>query len=281
MTNRLEWNKNFFATEIAKKERDFEIIDDIVAKEQHDLIKDAIDSSDGLLTNEEIDPTDYNRIMKNEPQAPQLDPNILNIMREVVNHMSDQVNSQVDEMLPLEEIPQIKYEPKPDIKPNLQDLLTQPEPEEYIEEFKDFKEEIKEEINEIIKEEPINADLLETVMPEILSEGEFDDTEFVSSYISEFRSDQNKLDLDVRARTTHGLVPTVIKLESEDPAGILADPNVTTILPPIEQKPYEGMVPLADFLSPVAMAITPDDRADEEDYKLWTPGDIFVSPNTC
>ena len=219
--------------------------------------------------------------MKNKPQAPQLDPNILNIMREVVNHMSDQVNSQVDEMLPLEEIPQIKYEPKPDIKPNLQDLLTQPEPEEYIEEFKDFKEEIKEEINEIIKEEPINADLLETVMPEILSEGEFDDTEFVSSYISEFRSDQNKLDLDVRARTTHGLVPTEIKLESEDPAGILADPNVTTILPSIEQKPYEGMVPLADFLSPVAMAITPDDRADEEDYKLWTPGDIFVSPNIC
>ena len=252
--DRLEWNKNFLETEIAKRERDFKIIDDIDAKEQHDLIKDAIDPSDGLLTNKEIDPTYYNRTIKNESQAPQLDPNILNIMREVVNHMSDQVNSQVDEMPPLEEVPQIKYEPdpEPDIKPNLQDLLTQPEPEEYIQEFNDFKEEVKEEISEIIKEEPIDVDTLETAMPEIFSEGEFTDTEFVSSYIPEFRSDQNRIDLDVRARTTHALVPTEIKIESEDPADILADPNVTTILPPIEQKPSEDMVPLADLLSPVA-----------------------------
>ena len=63
--DRLEWNRNFLATELAKKERDFEIIDDIEAKEQHDLIKNAIDPSDGLLTNEEIDPTDYNRTIKN------------------------------------------------------------------------------------------------------------------------------------------------------------------------------------------------------------------------
>ena len=150
--DRLEWNKNFLETEIAKREHDFKMIDNIDAKEQHDLIKDVIDPSDGLLTNKEIDPTYYNRTIKNESQAPQLDPNILNIMREVVNHMSDQVNSQVDEMPPLEEVPQIKYEPdpEPDIKPNLQDLLTQPEPEEYIQEFNDFKEEVKEEISEII-----------------------------------------------------------------------------------------------------------------------------------
>ena len=94
--DRLKWNRNFLATELAKKERDFEIIDDIEAKEQHDLIKNAIDPSDGLLTNEEIDPRDYNRTIKNEPEAPQLDPNVLNIMREVVNHMSGQVNSEVD-----------------------------------------------------------------------------------------------------------------------------------------------------------------------------------------
>ena len=272
--DRLEWNRNFLATELAKKERDFEILDDVEAKEQHDLIKDAIDPSDGLLTNKEIDPTDYNRTIKNEPETAQLDPHILNIMKEVVNQMSDQVNSQVDEIPPLEEVPQIKYEPdpEPNIKPTLQDILTQPEPEEYIQEFENFKEEIE----EIIEREPI--DPLETAMPETFSEGEFDDTEFVSEYIPEFRSDQNRIDLDVRARTTHALVPTELEFESEDPADILADPNVTTILPAIEEKPYEGMVPLTDFLSPVAMAITPDDSEDEEDYKVWTPAKILAEP---
>ena len=229
--DRLEWNRNFLATEIAKKERDFEIIDDKEAKEQHDLIKNAIDPSEGVLTNEEIDPTDYNRTIKNEPEVVQLDPHILNIMREVVNRMFDQVNSQVDEMPPLEEVPQTKYEedPEPDLNPTLQDLLTQPEPEEYIQEFNNFKEEVKEEISEII-------DPLESSMPETFSEDKFDDTEFVSEYIPEFRSDQNRLDLDVRARATHELVPTELEFESEDPADILADPNVTTILPSIEEK---------------------------------------------
>ena len=274
--NRLEWNRNFLATELAKKERGFEVIDDIEAKEQYDLIKDVIDPSDGLLTNEEIDPTDYNRTIKNEPLAPQLDPNILNSMREVVNHMSDQVNSQADEMPALEDVPEIKYEPEEDIKPNLQDLLTNSEPEEIIEDFIDFKDEIKEEMAEVINE---NVDPLETAMPEIFQKGEFDDTEFVSDYIPEFRSDQNRLDLDVRARTTHALVPTEIKIESEDLADILADPNVTTILPPIEQKPYKSMVPLNDFLTPIAMAITPDAcEDDEEDYKIWTPDDILAAP---
>ena len=39
-----------------------------------------------------------------------------------------------------------------------------------------------------------------------------------------------------------------------------------------------GMVPLADFLSPVAMAITPDNSKDEEDYKVWTPAEILAAP---
>ena len=41
------------------------------------------------------------------------------------------------------------------------------------------------------------------------------------------------------------------------------------------------MVPLSDFLAPVAMAITPnacEDEIDEEDYKIWTPGDILAAP---
>ena len=156
-------------------------------------------------------------------------------------------------------------------KPTLQDILTQPEPEEYIQEFNDFKEEVKEEISEII-------DPLESSMPEIFSESKFDDTEFVSEYIPEFRSVQNRLDLDVRAKTMHAIVPTEFEFESKDPADVLADPNVTTILPPIEEQPYEGMVPLADFLSPVAMAITQDNSEDEEEYKVWAPAEILAAP---
>ena len=76
--------------------------------------------------------------------------------------------------------------------------------------------------------------------------------------IPELRSDQNKIDLDVRARVTNALVPTEIKIESDDPSDISADPNVTTILPPIAQEPYNDMRPLSDMIAPVAMAITPE-----------------------
>ena len=81
--DRKEWNKNFLATEIAWRERDLEIINDIKAKNQVDLIRSALDPSDGLMTNEEVDQTDYNRTEHNEPNAPQLDNNVLNGMREV------------------------------------------------------------------------------------------------------------------------------------------------------------------------------------------------------
>ena len=71
--DRLEWNRNFLATEIATRQRDLEIIDDIEAKNQVDLISSAIDPSDGLVTSEEVDQTDYNRTEHNEPLGSQLD----------------------------------------------------------------------------------------------------------------------------------------------------------------------------------------------------------------
>ena len=89
--------------------------------------------------------------------------------------------------------------------------------------------------------------------PEIFEDGEFDDTELVQQYIPEVTSNQNRIDLDVRARTTHALVPTNRKIEhDDDPADILADPNVTTTLPPIEPK----IEPKIEF-SPTVAAITP------------------------
>ena len=183
--------------------------------------------------NEEVDQTDYNRTEHNEPLAPQLDSNVLNVIREVVNRMSDQINAPSDEMPALEDIPENKYAPPEVVRPNLQDILTKPEPEDFVSEMQNLRDEVKQGPFDVKHE----ADPLENIMPEIFTDEHFDDTDFVSKTIPEFRSDQNKLDLDVRARVTNALVLTEIKIESDDPADILADPNVTTILPPIAQEP--------------------------------------------
>ena len=47
-------NKNYIATELVKKERDIQIIDDITKKDQKDLIRSITDPADGILTNENI-----------------------------------------------------------------------------------------------------------------------------------------------------------------------------------------------------------------------------------
>ena len=46
------------------------------------------------------------------------------------------------------------------------------------------------------------------------------------------------------ARVTYVLVPTDVKIDSDDPADILADPNVTTIIPPIVQESYDDVRPI-------------------------------------
>ena len=279
--DRKEWNKQFLEGELAKNERDFEIIEDIEAKNKVDLIKDAIDPGDGIFTNEETGHLDYTRTERNEPAAPQLDPSVLKGIGIFLQGMSQAVSEQTSDGLPeLRYIPDVKYEEPEEIKPNLQDILTQPEPEDFIEDIKNIKEEVKTEL-----EDDENNDPLMQKMPEIFEDGEFDDTEFIQQYIPEFRSDQNRLDLDVRARTTHALVPTEIKVEDDDPAEILANPNVTTILPPISDGRI--YVPLLDFdeikpeitpaikeefvipppinIAPTAMAITPDQSENDSD----------------
>ena len=55
--------------------------------------------------------------------------------------------------------------------------------------------------------------------------------------------DEEEPDIDFTARTTNVLVPTDVKIETDDPADILADPNVTTIIPPIVQEPYADIKP--------------------------------------
>ena len=75
--DRREWNKQLLEGELAKNERDIEIIEDIEAKKKVDLIKDAIDLGDGIFTNEKTGHLDYTRTKRNEPAAPQLDPSVL------------------------------------------------------------------------------------------------------------------------------------------------------------------------------------------------------------
>ena len=187
--DRLEWNKNFLKTELASRERDPEIIDDIEATNQVDLLRSTIDPSDGLVTNEEVNQTDYNRTEHNKPLGSQLDPNVLKVMKEIVKNMSEQVNSIYDDMPVLEDELETKYTPPEFARPNLQDILTGDITED----------EMKQEIEELRQE---TGDILEDIMPEIFTDEPFDDTNFVRENIPELRSDQNRLDLDVRANVT-------------------------------------------------------------------------------
>ena len=273
-------NKQFLEGELAKNERDFETIEDIEAKNKVDLIKDTIDPGEGIFTNEETGHLDYTRTERNEPAAPQLDPSVLKGIGIFLQKTSQTVSEQTS--LPeLKWHPEVQYEEPEEVKPNLQDILIQPEPDDdFVENVKNIKKEVMSEIEEIfVKSEPEdysddeNNDPLMQEMPEIFEDGKFDDTEFVQLYIPEFRSDQNRIDLDVRARTTHALVPTEIKIEDDNPAEIFANPNVTTILPPItDGRIY---VPLPDF-DEIKFEIKPEIKEEEEDFEI--PAPINIAP---
>ena len=94
------WNENFLKTELAKRERDLQIIDDINAKCRADLIRKAIDSSDSQLTNEQINQTDFNRTDNNEPLAPPLTSGSLDVLDKFVNKLSDEVNADIPDRYP-------------------------------------------------------------------------------------------------------------------------------------------------------------------------------------
>ena len=70
--DKISENKNYITTELVKKERDIQIIDDITKKDQKDLIRSITDPADGILTNENMAPSDWTRSDNNEPVQPQL-----------------------------------------------------------------------------------------------------------------------------------------------------------------------------------------------------------------
>ena len=159
-------------------------------------------------------------------------------MRKMVNFASEQVNATFDDMPALENIPETKYTPAERLKIDLQDLLTNDVTDETLTEIKNIKDKIKQETSEILTEvENDQKDILEDITSEIFEEQDFDDNDFVNQNIPEIRSDQNKIDLDVRAKVTTALVPMEVDIKSEDPINILANPNVTNIILPIKQEP--------------------------------------------
>ena len=117
------WSENFLKTELAKRERDFQIIDDINVKYQADLIRKAVDPSDGQLTNGQINQTDLDRTDKNEPLAVPLPPGSLDVLDKFVNKLSDEVNADIPDQYPT---PPLLTQIKPEVvsTPTLQDILT-------------------------------------------------------------------------------------------------------------------------------------------------------------
>ena len=123
-------NKNYIATELVKKERDIQIIDNITKKDQKDLIRSITDPADGILTNENITPSDYTRNDNNEPVQPQIDPGVINVMQEMVKIMSEQT-AVLDSIRPL---PQPLVTPSNNpiqitTQPDLEDILTKDTPD--------------------------------------------------------------------------------------------------------------------------------------------------------
>ena len=126
--DKIRENKNYISTELVKKERDFQIIDDITKKDQKDLIRSVTDPTDGILTNENIAPSDWTRSDNNEPVQPQLVPGVLNVMQEMVNIMTEQT-AVLDSIKPPPQPNPINNPIQITTQPDLQDILTNETPD--------------------------------------------------------------------------------------------------------------------------------------------------------
>ena len=128
--DKISENKNYITTELVRKERDIQIIDDITKKDKKDLIRSITDPADGILTNENITPSDWTRSDNNEPVQPQLDPGVINVMQQMVKIMSEQT-AVLDSIRPP---PQPLVNPSNNpiqitTQPDLQDTLTKETPD--------------------------------------------------------------------------------------------------------------------------------------------------------
>ena len=127
------------------------------------------------MTNEDISATDYTRNDNNEPVQPQLEPGILNVMREMVKIMAEQVAVMDSIPPPLENTPQ--NEPVQIItQPDLQDIITRDEPD--LNDLVKVKDEITDVINNTPDYLPPTAEDIGLIFPERTGVQEVDDKNY-------------------------------------------------------------------------------------------------------
>ena len=218
------------------------------------------------MTNEDITPLDHIKTERNEPAAPQLDPFALRGMEHFLGKLKETiiVESNDEDVKPnIEPIPEIAYTAPEVARPNLQTLLNRDnQNDEALNNIRGFRDQIKTEIDDIIKiEDDVDGDF----------DGDFDDTEFTQlppqlppyseivphidisdndddppppyddSVKTEPESDDDvrpKLEDPPDSRNIYTLVPPEIEIHSDDNIrDIVGNPNVNTILPPVEGDP--------------------------------------------
>ena len=225
-------NENYIATELVKKERDIQIIDDITKKNQKDLIRSVADPADGIITNENVTPPDYTRNDNNEPVQPQLDAGVLNVMQEMVRIMSEQavvIDSLQPPTPPLEDIPQnnpIQIITQPD----LQNILTKDEPD----------------LTDIVK--------LKDEIADVISTDDVPDMPPFKGETSRERADIVSLE-DVINLPPNNLIP--------NPADIGLIPPVPTCNKEADEKNYDDYLDTLQQIRP-DLFISEDDESDND-----------------
>ena len=292
--NNLLWNKNFLKTELAKRERDFQIIDDINAKYQADLIHKSVDPLDGQLTNEQINQTDFNRTDKIEPLAAPLPSGSLDVLDKFVNKLSDEVNADIPDQYPTPP-PLTQIKPEVVSTPTLQDILTGVVKVED-DALKDLQN-VRDELIRLdfpeqtgirsVDEQNLDDcyDTLQQIRPDLFIDKDDDVPNFASmpdlEDIPDFPEipDLNSL-MDTPSNVPYLLVPTDVDIGSNDPAETLDDPNVTTIILPAIEDPNNALLPLCSFFYNFVPPSDEDDlipkEMDTDKIILTDDGDVML-----
>ena len=86
--------------------------------------------------------------------------------------------------------------------------------------------------------------------------------------------------IDTPSNVPYMLVPTDVDIGSSDPADILADPNVTIIIPPAIDDPNNALLPLSNFFSNYVPPSDEDDlipnEMDTDKIILTDDGDVML-----
>ena len=214
-------------TELAKRERDIEIIQDIDPKTKVDLIKSLVVPVDGELptTNEEITSSDFTKTNNNEPQQPLVDPNVLRMMQEIVRNANAFVNE------PDPNLPQITFDdnptppqPPPRVKkPSLQEILTESDEKKVITELQKVKDEVV-----LPPAPPPAAEEIRLDFPERTGIRSLDEINY-----EEHLDTLQQIRPDLFIDEEDDYVEPNVQPTSSDPMDVTAQPDVQVIIPPL------------------------------------------------